>query len=222
MAQRHGPFDVVFAPINGAVVDFPHLQPPSPLAAAMEPEQAAVAAASLGAGTLIPMHYGGFEIDPVVPATRWPRRAIRGRHGRLLLRHARAESRRQLRVGGGSIPSNLLASPHLPLRIGWFPRGMAEHSSRTVVAIAALALAGTVTPGGPPPLPVLPPERVRAVRGRVLGPAAVSVPVRALVRWLRLCLALPAIGTTPPSRSDTPALPTIGRPRDGPRPARDL
>jgi L-ascorbate metabolism protein UlaG (beta-lactamase superfamily) len=64
MAQRHGPFDVVFAPINGAVVDFPHLQPPSPLAAAMEPEQAAVAAASLGAGTLIPMHYGGFEIDP--------------------------------------------------------------------------------------------------------------------------------------------------------------
>jgi L-ascorbate metabolism protein UlaG (beta-lactamase superfamily) len=64
MAQRHGPFDVVFAPINGAVVDFPHLQPPSPLAAAMEPEQAAVAASALGAGTLIPMHYDGFEIDP--------------------------------------------------------------------------------------------------------------------------------------------------------------
>ena len=41
MARRHGPFDVVFAPINGAVVNFPHLQPPSPLAAAMEPEQAA-------------------------------------------------------------------------------------------------------------------------------------------------------------------------------------
>jgi L-ascorbate metabolism protein UlaG (beta-lactamase superfamily) len=64
MAQRHGPFDVVFAPINGAVVNFPHLQPPSPLAAAMEPEQAAAAAESLAAGTLIPMHYGGFEIDP--------------------------------------------------------------------------------------------------------------------------------------------------------------
>ena len=30
MARRHGPFDVVFAPINGAVVDFPHLQPPEP------------------------------------------------------------------------------------------------------------------------------------------------------------------------------------------------
>jgi L-ascorbate metabolism protein UlaG (beta-lactamase superfamily) len=64
MAQHHGPFDLVFAPINGAVVNFPHLQPPSPLAAAMEPEQAAIAAEALGAGTLIPMHYGGFEIDP--------------------------------------------------------------------------------------------------------------------------------------------------------------
>jgi L-ascorbate metabolism protein UlaG (beta-lactamase superfamily) len=64
MAQRHGPFDLVLAPINGAVVNFPHLQPPSPFAAAMEPEQAATAAEALGAGTLVPMHYGGFEVDP--------------------------------------------------------------------------------------------------------------------------------------------------------------
>jgi L-ascorbate metabolism protein UlaG (beta-lactamase superfamily) len=64
MAQRHGPFDLVLAPINGPVVNFPNLQPPSPLAAAMEPEQAAVAAEALRAGTLIPMHYGGFEVDP--------------------------------------------------------------------------------------------------------------------------------------------------------------
>jgi L-ascorbate metabolism protein UlaG (beta-lactamase superfamily) len=64
MAQRHGPFDAVFAPINGAVVDFPHLQPPSPLAAAMEPEQAALAGELLGARIVVPMHYGGFEIDP--------------------------------------------------------------------------------------------------------------------------------------------------------------
>jgi L-ascorbate metabolism protein UlaG (beta-lactamase superfamily) len=53
MARRHGPFDVVFAPINGAVVDFPHLQPPSPLAATMEPEQAAVAAELLGARAVV-------------------------------------------------------------------------------------------------------------------------------------------------------------------------
>jgi L-ascorbate metabolism protein UlaG (beta-lactamase superfamily) len=64
MARRHGPFDVVFAPINGAAVDFPHLQPPSPLAATMEPEQAALAGELLGAATLVPMHYDGFEIDP--------------------------------------------------------------------------------------------------------------------------------------------------------------
>jgi L-ascorbate metabolism protein UlaG (beta-lactamase superfamily) len=64
MTKRHGPFDLVLAPINGAVVNFPHLQPPSPLAAAMEPEQAAIAAEALGAGVLVPIHYGGLEIDP--------------------------------------------------------------------------------------------------------------------------------------------------------------
>jgi L-ascorbate metabolism protein UlaG (beta-lactamase superfamily) len=64
MARRHGPFDVVFAPINGAVVDFPYLQPPSPLASAMEPEQAALAGELLRAATVVPMHYDGFEIDP--------------------------------------------------------------------------------------------------------------------------------------------------------------
>jgi L-ascorbate metabolism protein UlaG (beta-lactamase superfamily) len=64
MARRVGPFDVVFAPINGAVVDFPHQQPPSPLPAAMEPEQAALAGELLGAGTVVPMHYGGFALEP--------------------------------------------------------------------------------------------------------------------------------------------------------------
>ena len=64
MARRCGPFDVVFAPINGAVVDFPHLQPPSPLAAAMEPEQAAVAGELLGARIMVPIHYGGLAIEP--------------------------------------------------------------------------------------------------------------------------------------------------------------
>jgi L-ascorbate metabolism protein UlaG (beta-lactamase superfamily) len=64
MVQRHGPFDVVLAPINGAVTNFPNLQPPSPLAAAMEPEQAMLAGELLGAGTLVPIHYGGFDADP--------------------------------------------------------------------------------------------------------------------------------------------------------------
>src|SRR4051812_21594926 len=54
MVRRAGPFDVVFAPINGAVVDFPHQQPASPLAATMEPEQAAVAGELLDAATVVP------------------------------------------------------------------------------------------------------------------------------------------------------------------------
>jgi L-ascorbate metabolism protein UlaG (beta-lactamase superfamily) len=64
MARRHGPFDLVFAPINGARVDFPHLQPSSDLAAVMDPEQAALAGELLGAGAVVPMHYDGYEIDP--------------------------------------------------------------------------------------------------------------------------------------------------------------
>jgi L-ascorbate metabolism protein UlaG (beta-lactamase superfamily) len=64
MARRHGPFDLVLAPINGAVVDFPNLQPPSPLAAAMEPEQAALAGELLGAKTVVPIHYDGYAVDP--------------------------------------------------------------------------------------------------------------------------------------------------------------
>jgi L-ascorbate metabolism protein UlaG (beta-lactamase superfamily) len=64
MARRHGPFDLVLAPINGAAVDFPHLQPSSPLAAAMEPEQAAIAGDLLRSGMLVPIHYDGFGIDP--------------------------------------------------------------------------------------------------------------------------------------------------------------
>jgi L-ascorbate metabolism protein UlaG (beta-lactamase superfamily) len=64
MVRRHGPFDVVFAPINGAAVDFPHLQPPSPLGAALDPEQAALAGELLGARTVVPMHYGGYAIEP--------------------------------------------------------------------------------------------------------------------------------------------------------------
>ena len=64
MSRRYGPFDLVLAPINGAVVDFPNLQPPSPLAAAMEPEQAAIAGEALRARTVIPIHYGGLAVEP--------------------------------------------------------------------------------------------------------------------------------------------------------------
>jgi L-ascorbate metabolism protein UlaG (beta-lactamase superfamily) len=74
MAKRHGPFDLVLAPINGAAVDFPHLQPPSPLAAAMEPEQAALAGELLGARTVMPIHYDGFAVEPWYRPVDDPRR----------------------------------------------------------------------------------------------------------------------------------------------------
>ncbi|MGI8594605.1 MAG: MBL fold metallo-hydrolase [Solirubrobacteraceae bacterium] len=64
IAQRHGPFDAVFAPINGAVVSFPHRHPASPLPAVMDPEQAAIAADALTTRTVVPIHYGGYELEP--------------------------------------------------------------------------------------------------------------------------------------------------------------
>jgi L-ascorbate metabolism protein UlaG (beta-lactamase superfamily) len=83
MARRHGPFDLVLAPINGAVVDFPHLQPPSPLAAAMEPEQAALAGELLGTRTVVPIHYDGYSVDPWYrPSPEPAERFVRSAAGR--------------------------------------------------------------------------------------------------------------------------------------------
>jgi L-ascorbate metabolism protein UlaG (beta-lactamase superfamily) len=64
MAQRHGPFDLVLAPINGAVVRFPHRRPASPLPVALDPEQAALAGELVGARAVMPIHYDGYAADP--------------------------------------------------------------------------------------------------------------------------------------------------------------
>ncbi|WP_072802578.1 MBL fold metallo-hydrolase [Rhodococcoides yunnanense] len=58
IAGRLGPIDVAALPINGAVVDFPHQQPPSTLPAAMTPDQAVRAATILKAKMLLPIHFG--------------------------------------------------------------------------------------------------------------------------------------------------------------------
>ncbi|RSM75822.1 MBL fold metallo-hydrolase [Kibdelosporangium aridum] len=58
IADRCGPLDAAFLPINGAAVNFPHLQPASPLPAVLTPEQAVVAGMILGARQIIPIHYG--------------------------------------------------------------------------------------------------------------------------------------------------------------------
>lgn len=57
IARRFSPFDAVFLPTNGAVVNAPHLQPPSPLPAALDPRQAATAAEILHARYAVPIHY---------------------------------------------------------------------------------------------------------------------------------------------------------------------
>lgn len=62
--MRCGPIDVAFLPVNGALVDLPHRQPPSPLPIVMDPAQAASAAVILGARAAVPIHYGAFHSPP--------------------------------------------------------------------------------------------------------------------------------------------------------------
>ncbi|WP_233159830.1 MBL fold metallo-hydrolase [Pseudonocardia sp. MH-G8] len=65
IARRFSPFDAVLLPANGAVVDAPHLQPPSPLPAAMDPRQAAAVAEILDARYAVPMHYEAEQPDKI-------------------------------------------------------------------------------------------------------------------------------------------------------------
>ncbi|MFW5418262.1 MBL fold metallo-hydrolase [Nocardiopsis sp. CNT-189] len=84
IARRFGPFDAVFLPANGAVVDVPHLQPPSPLPAAMDPGQAAAAAEILGARYAVPMHYEAEQPDKAAGYTEVsdPEKEFRAHAGR--------------------------------------------------------------------------------------------------------------------------------------------
>ena len=62
VTERFGAPSAVFAPINGARVSFPHRRPASPLAAVMDPEQAALAAELLQADQLVPIHCDGYAL----------------------------------------------------------------------------------------------------------------------------------------------------------------
>ena len=64
IAQRFGPFDCAFLPINGATIDFPFLQPPRDQEAVMLPEEAARAARMLEARVVTPIHYGALHRPP--------------------------------------------------------------------------------------------------------------------------------------------------------------
>jgi L-ascorbate metabolism protein UlaG (beta-lactamase superfamily) len=70
--MRYGPFDAAFLPVNGAVVDLPHRQPPSALPAAMDPTQAAQAAALLEARQAVPIHYDALNNPPTYAQVERP------------------------------------------------------------------------------------------------------------------------------------------------------
>ncbi|HWX52965.1 MAG TPA: MBL fold metallo-hydrolase [Verrucomicrobiae bacterium] len=61
---KYAPPDVVFVPINAAVTEFRGMKP-SGIPADLTPEQAASAAAILGAKITCPIHYGTFHNPPV-------------------------------------------------------------------------------------------------------------------------------------------------------------
>ncbi|MFB7652507.1 MULTISPECIES: MBL fold metallo-hydrolase [unclassified Streptomyces] len=63
VARRFSPFDAVFLPADVAEGDAPHLRPPSPLPAALDPRQAAAAAEILDAWYAVPMHYDTEQPD---------------------------------------------------------------------------------------------------------------------------------------------------------------
>lgn len=65
IAERFGAPDAVLAPINGARLTFPHRRPASPLPGAMDPEQAALAADLVRAERVVPMHFGGYELEGI-------------------------------------------------------------------------------------------------------------------------------------------------------------
>ena len=64
ITQRFGAVDHAFLPINGALVDFPFLQPPRKQEAVMTPEEAAKAARMLRARAVTPIHYGSLHRPP--------------------------------------------------------------------------------------------------------------------------------------------------------------
>lgn len=76
IAMRFGPFDAVFLPVNGAICDFPHRQPPSPLPCTMDPVQAATAASLLTAKLAVPVHYDTIHRPPVYAQVDRPAEAF--------------------------------------------------------------------------------------------------------------------------------------------------
>lgn len=65
IAHQFAPFDVAFLPINGQVVEFPFLQPPSPREAMMTLGEAAIASNILLTKSVVPIYYGALHKPPL-------------------------------------------------------------------------------------------------------------------------------------------------------------
>ena len=83
IARAQGPIDHAFLPVNGALVDFPFLQPPRDREAVMTPEEAAQAAHMLGARAVTPIHYGALHRPPGYVETDDPVGRLRAAAARL-------------------------------------------------------------------------------------------------------------------------------------------
>jgi L-ascorbate metabolism protein UlaG (beta-lactamase superfamily) len=68
IAAKYGPFDAVFLPVNGAIVEEPGLTP-SGQPICMTPEQAIAASAVLQTKMLVPIHFQDFHNPPVYNET---------------------------------------------------------------------------------------------------------------------------------------------------------
>lgn len=86
IANKFAPFNIAFLPVNGPVVTFPFLQPPSPLEAVMTPEEAAVAAHILQARLVVPIHYGSLHKPPIYIETPHPVERLRDKANSLGIR----------------------------------------------------------------------------------------------------------------------------------------
>lgn len=67
-ARKYGPFDAAFLPVNGAVMELPGMTA-SGQPICLTPEQAVAAATVLGAGKLVPIHYGTMHYPPIYKET---------------------------------------------------------------------------------------------------------------------------------------------------------
>jgi L-ascorbate metabolism protein UlaG (beta-lactamase superfamily) len=97
IAERYEAPDVLLAPINGPRVSFPHRQPASHLPAAMEPEQAALAAQLLRADRLIPIHHGGYEVPGLYTPVTQPLERLAAASGRAAPMRSRRDPHRSRR-----------------------------------------------------------------------------------------------------------------------------